>query len=220
MLTIDKMLEVAGYVPIKVLGFNMTRGIKTPKDARDLIVEIAHRVPRPTDKEIREEVMRKRKIEVSDGVIRRTCKEAGVPTSSQAPSADVMKLANALIDQMQIPDRERLGYVDAKEGRHYKDRFQYVVKDGSIEMILPVEEEKGFTKIEEALGDDFVFEQEWKQKGGEHIKKCRERQSTDHEGAGIYDEEGYQSMVGKEFAEIENELNKLKSILAKKLKEI
>ena len=65
----------------------MKRGQRAPKGAKQLVVKLGGRNPRPTNKVIQKAVIDKFGIELSEKTIRRYYEELGLPTSSFPPSS-------------------------------------------------------------------------------------------------------------------------------------
>lgn len=68
---------------------NLKQGKPPPKGVRELVLKMAGRNPRPTNREIIDEVKRKfgEAISIDGRTISRYCKDVGLPTSSRKPKA-------------------------------------------------------------------------------------------------------------------------------------
>jgi len=63
----------------------MKQGERPPKGVRELVLRLAGRDPRPTNRVIQQRIKEKFEVTVDQKTIQRYCKAAGLPTSPRAP---------------------------------------------------------------------------------------------------------------------------------------
>ncbi|MDO8472320.1 MAG: hypothetical protein Q7T05_00715 [Dehalococcoidia bacterium] len=96
---------------------NLQKGERPPPGAKERVIRLAGSRPRPTNKEIIEDVQRKFEITMSDRTIRRYCEEARVPRSTKRLPASAAEKGSA--DPELGPHARELFYF----GQRLRDRL-------------------------------------------------------------------------------------------------